>query len=1187
MKRMSRMVLAAILTVVMLGQMIPAPFVQAFAEGDDLFFGTMDAPNFHNVMFYDHDGTPLINDIQFVDHGEEAIPPEAPSRDGFTFTGWSPASFVVTEDTDFTAQYKANVKFEVEVNYVYANGGGAAAPTFKREYPTGVAFVAPVSVPIPSIAGYVRNINSISLQYDGINDVTATLNGGTPGAYTGSITVTYSPDSTNYNYTVRHTFEGVTNPINQTLSAQINAEISAAALPTGYSGAPAGYPGAYTLISAETNTLTGAGIVLNAVYERNYYTLSFVSNGGSTVEPIVQKYDSTVTKPANPTRQGFTFAGWFTNPALTGTAATLPSKMPAADTTYYAKWTGNSVNYTLVYWMEKPGISGDPGTNIQNYMFNKQETKSATAGSALNADSITKSAVSYATYRHGDTNVTVKGDGTTVVNVYYRRIIYTISFNLNNNSSSTRMTIGGTQYRGNSSTLYSISVKLEQDLTDIWPTSPNATFTRSGYDFTGWDMPSSNPGLGTSRWVTRRVTLTESMIPTNGNTSYTLRANWTDDDDTASFTVNYYFEQLTHETGGTRYPLLIGKYYIQSGSYSQTYTDGENNTLSPKPIEGMEATSGVERYNVGRTYHFFYERLRYTLSFNTVGGASLSSVSSIMYEDRINGYDPGWNASTTKTDQFGIVHTFEGWYKDAAYMIPFSFTGATMPNANLTLFAKWKAPEFTVRFYDGKAASGYGTLLQTTIVGARETVGDGRMPADPTNGTRVFAGWYLVNSDGSHTRYSPTLPVTSNLTIVAHWYEVSKTSYTVRYLLAGSENPVPGVSPTVVENRMVGTAVTALAKAIAGYAPDAQSKSIAALVADPAQNVIKFYYTPFTGQYQYTVQYWNAATNTLIESVGPISTSASQVTVWAKAIPNFALDEAQSYKTVALAYDAGLNVIRFNYRPFTSVTVRVEHYKEVQDPQGGIYPTNPNEYDTIPNLEVGDTAQAVAKTYDSHQYDHVVGQRRQTITKSTPSEVVIEMYYLWKRCNVAFEAGPNGSLTGTTQFPNVYWGTPWSWITVPTPVPAQGYYFAGWTPSFPGIITQDWTFTANFLPKTVITLTANSDTKEYNGTQQTVSGYTGVPAGFTITGLTASGSGTNASATAYPVTFSGTPVVRDVNDNIVPADRYTIHYIEGTVTITAKPVTITVANAQKVYGNGDPTYVDATIGEYIGDELDE
>ena len=93
MKRMSRMVLAAFLTVVMLGQMIPAPFVQAFAEGDGLFFGTMDAPTYHEVMFYDYDeATSLINGIQFVEHGESAVAPEDPSRDGFTFTGFRQAS---------------------------------------------------------------------------------------------------------------------------------------------------------------------------------------------------------------------------------------------------------------------------------------------------------------------------------------------------------------------------------------------------------------------------------------------------------------------------------------------------------------------------------------------------------------------------------------------------------------------------------------------------------------------------------------------------------------------------------------------------------------------------------------------------------------------------------------------------------------------------------------------------------------------------------------------------------------------------------------------------------------------------------------------------------------------------------------------------------------------------------------
>jgi hypothetical protein len=66
---------------------------------------------------------------------------------------------------------------------------------------------------------------------------------------------------------------------------------------------------------------------------------------------------------------------------------------------------------------------------------------------------------------------------------------------------------------------------------------------------------------------------------------------------------------------------------------------------------------------------------------------------------------------------------------------------------------------------------------------------------------------------------------------------------------------------------------------------------------------------------------------------------------------------------------------------------------------------------------------------------------------------------------VTFAAGANGTLSGTTSFPNILTGTAWSTAvtTVPTPVPNTGYTFDGWTPAFPSTVTASATYTANFV----------------------------------------------------------------------------------------------------------------------------
>lgn len=85
------------------------------------------------------------------------------------------------------------------------------------------------------------------------------------------------------------------------------------------------------------------------------HRVKFDAKGGSSVDGQTPASGSTVTKPADPTREGYTFAGWYTDEACTeeykfDTAV-------AADMTLYAKWTKNAVN---------PGGNGGSGSNGGN-----------------------------------------------------------------------------------------------------------------------------------------------------------------------------------------------------------------------------------------------------------------------------------------------------------------------------------------------------------------------------------------------------------------------------------------------------------------------------------------------------------------------------------------------------------------------------------------------------------------------------------------------------------------------------------------------------------------------------------------------------------------------------------------------------------------------------------------------------
>ena len=165
----------------------------------------------------------------------------------------------------------------------------------------------------------------------------------------------FTANGTNYTYTLQND-SGATSTLVTAVSGNGEPVSSnGQALSTGGSATVAipnsGTTDIVVRIGAKTYTLT---ILRNSGTGggATSYTLTFDTNGGSTIAPITQDYGTAITAPADPTKTGYTFAGW--TPAI-------PTTMPAENLTVTAQWRyngGGSSGYSYYTIKATAGAGG-------------------------------------------------------------------------------------------------------------------------------------------------------------------------------------------------------------------------------------------------------------------------------------------------------------------------------------------------------------------------------------------------------------------------------------------------------------------------------------------------------------------------------------------------------------------------------------------------------------------------------------------------------------------------------------------------------------------------------------------------------------------------------------------------------------------------------------------------------------
>lgn len=207
--------------------------------------------------------------------------------------------------------------------------------------------------------------------------------------------------------------------------------------------------------------------VFECYYDRNYYQVKLDANGGYGSEHVYARY-GTPFVATTPTRHGYRFAGWDKldeNGVGDGEADTPPSTVPAENASYIALWKSADTTYTVVYWLKNAA-----GTE---YDYMGSQKRPAVAGQVVSGDASWLTADSYicgltedaghthnegckpelfrhSKYEKADGNVTIEGDGSTTVNIYYTRKSYTLRFYYGhawNDSGTPRYyVVGGSTY---------------------------------------------------------------------------------------------------------------------------------------------------------------------------------------------------------------------------------------------------------------------------------------------------------------------------------------------------------------------------------------------------------------------------------------------------------------------------------------------------------------------------------------------------------------------------------------------------------------------------------------------------------------------------------------------------------------------------------------------------------------------
>ena len=683
---------------------------------------------------YDLQGGTLTESQDSYTHETAAFTLSKPTKDYYTFTGWSGTGISGTS-TDVTIpkgssggrSYTANWEIVTyTISYDLAGGTLAANNTNKTSYTvTTENFI----LTNPTKEGYT--FAGWTLSGDSAEEST-------------SLTVTTTTGGNRHyiahwsavRYAISYTLDGGTNADTNPASYTIDSADFTLAYPT-----KAAYDFAYwtgtDLDSAGSKDVT---IKNGSKGERSYtahwtptaYTISYDVTSGdfaNGVNPNPTSYDVETANftLTNPTSTTYTFAGWKLSgdDGAASTAVTI-TKGTSGDLYYVATWTPTSfeISYDL---QGGTNNQGNPTSyTVESATITLKSTDKTGydfAGWILDGETAAVPNATIPTGTSGDRHYTASWNPT----------VYEISYDLK----------GGTNAESNPA-----SYTFESDTITL------ADPTRVNYDFTGWT------GEGTTT-PTKDLTLPKGST---GSKKYT--ANWS----TVTYTITYELD------GGTLTDADSNKadYTVETESFTLNNPTKTGYTFTGWTLSGDsagESTSLTVTTTTGGNKHYIahWSTNRYTITYTLDGGTNAES-------------NPA--SYTVESDDFKLeyptrtAYDFAGWTGDGITEASTDLWVITSDAVNKTFTATWTPTVYTISYdLDG------GALSEDKANPTKYTVESPDFKLNnPTKEGYGFSGWQLSGDTTVSDALTIKQGTSGDLYYIAQW---GTDTYTLSYDLAG------------------------------------------------------------------------------------------------------------------------------------------------------------------------------------------------------------------------------------------------------------------------------------------------------------------------------------------------------------------------------------------------------------------